>query len=27
MVVNGDRIKMYSTRNPLETPWGEHQVD
>ncbi len=27
MVVNGDRIKMYSTRNPLETPWGQHQVD
>ena len=27
MVVNGDRIKMYSTRNPLETPWGELGVD
>lgn len=27
LVVNGDRIRMYSTRNPLETPWGEHQVD
>ena len=27
LVVNGDRIKMYSTRNPLETNWGEHQVD
>jgi glyceraldehyde 3-phosphate dehydrogenase len=27
LVINGDRIKMYSTRNPLETPWGEHQVD
>mgnify|MGYP006267860759 CR=1 FL=1 len=27
LVINGDRIKMYSTRNPLETNWGEHQVD
>ena len=27
LVVNGDRIRMYTTRNPLETPWGEHQVD
>ena len=27
LVVNGDRIRMYSTRNPLETAWGEHQVD
>ena len=27
LVVNGDRIRVYSTRNPLETPWGEHQVD
>ena len=27
LVVNGDRIRMYSTRNPLETPWGEHLVD
>jgi glyceraldehyde 3-phosphate dehydrogenase len=27
MVVNGDRIKMFSTRNPLETPWGELGVD
>jgi glyceraldehyde 3-phosphate dehydrogenase len=27
LIVNGDRIRMYSTRNPLETPWGEHQVD
>jgi glyceraldehyde 3-phosphate dehydrogenase len=27
LVVNGDRIRIYSTRNPLETPWGEHQVD
>jgi glyceraldehyde 3-phosphate dehydrogenase len=27
MVVNGDRIKMFSTRNPAETPWGELGVD
>jgi glyceraldehyde 3-phosphate dehydrogenase len=27
LVVNGDRIKMYSTRNPLETKWSDHQVD
>ena len=27
LVINGDRIRMYSTRNPLETPWGDHQVD
>jgi len=27
LVVNGDRIKMYSTRNPLETKWADHQVD
>ena len=27
LVIDGDRIKMYSTRNPLETNWGEHQVD
>jgi glyceraldehyde 3-phosphate dehydrogenase len=27
MVVNGDRIKMFSTRNPLETPWGELGID
>jgi glyceraldehyde 3-phosphate dehydrogenase len=27
MVVNGDRIRMFSTRNPLETPWGELGVD
>jgi glyceraldehyde 3-phosphate dehydrogenase len=27
MVINGDRIKMFSTRNPLETPWGEYGVD
>lgn len=27
LVINGDRIKMYATRNPMETPWGAHQVD
>ena len=27
MVVNGDRIKMFCTRNPAETPWGELGVD
>jgi glyceraldehyde 3-phosphate dehydrogenase len=27
MVVNGDRIKMFSTRNPQETPWGKYGVD
>ena len=27
LLINSDRIRMYSTRNPLETPWGEHQVD
>ncbi|MEI7532271.1 MAG: type I glyceraldehyde-3-phosphate dehydrogenase [Betaproteobacteria bacterium] len=27
LIVNGDRIRMYSTRNPLETPWGDHQAD
>jgi glyceraldehyde 3-phosphate dehydrogenase len=27
MVINGDHIKMFSTRNPLETPWGEYGVD
>jgi glyceraldehyde 3-phosphate dehydrogenase len=27
LVINGDRIRMYATRNPLETPWAEHQVD
>lgn len=27
LVINGDRIKMYSTRNPLETKWSDHQVD
>jgi glyceraldehyde 3-phosphate dehydrogenase len=23
LVINGDRIKMFSTRNPLETNWGD----
>ena len=27
MVVNGDRIKMFCTRNPAETPWGALGVD
>ena len=27
MVINGDRIKMFSTRNPLETKWGDLGVD
>ena len=27
MVVNGDRIKMFCTRNPAETPWAELGVD
>lgn len=27
LIVNGDRIKMYSTRNPLETKWSDHDVD
>ena len=27
MVVNSDRIKMFSTRNPQETPWGKYGVD
>jgi glyceraldehyde 3-phosphate dehydrogenase len=27
MVVNDDRIKMFSTRNPQETPWGKYGVD
>ena len=27
LVIDNDRIRMYSTRNPLETNWGEHQVD
>ena len=27
MVFNGDRIKMFSTRNPQETPWGKYGVD
>ena len=27
MVINGNRIKMFSTRNPQETPWGDYDVD
>ncbi|WP_142804998.1 type I glyceraldehyde-3-phosphate dehydrogenase [Tepidiphilus sp. J10] len=27
LIVDGDRIPFYSTKNPLETPWGEHGVD
>lgn len=27
MVINGDRIKIFSTRNPQETPWGDYGVD
>lgn len=27
MVVNGDRIRMFSTRDPAELPWGELNVD
>jgi glyceraldehyde 3-phosphate dehydrogenase len=27
MVINGDRIKVFSTRNPLETTWGDLGVD
>jgi len=27
MIINGDRIKMFSTRNPAETNWGELGVD
>ncbi|MBP6020354.1 MAG: type I glyceraldehyde-3-phosphate dehydrogenase [Burkholderiaceae bacterium] len=27
LVVNGDRIRLFSTRNPLELPWGELGVD
>jgi glyceraldehyde 3-phosphate dehydrogenase len=27
MVINGDRIKIFSTRNPLETTWGDLGVD
>ena len=27
MVINGDRIKMFATRNPQETPWGKYDVD
>lgn len=27
MIVNGDRIRMFSTRDPREIPWGELDVD
>ncbi len=27
LIVDGDRIAFYSTKNPLEIPWGEHDVD
>ncbi len=27
MVVNGDRIRLFSTRNPAELPWKELGVD
>ncbi len=27
MIVNGDRIRMFSTRDPREIPWGECGVD
>ena len=27
LIINGDRIKMFSTRNPLETNWGDLGVD
>lgn len=27
MVVNGDRIRMFSTRDPREIPWGDYGVD
>lgn len=27
MTVNGDRIRMFSTRDPKEIPWGELDVD
>ena len=25
LVINGDRVKMFSTRNPLETNWGRSE--
>ena len=27
LIVNGDRIRMFSTRDPREIPWGEYGVD
>ena len=27
LIVNGDRIRMFSTRDPHEIPWGEYDVD
>ena len=27
LIVNGDRIRMFSTRDPHEIPWGEYGVD
>ncbi|THF60672.1 type I glyceraldehyde-3-phosphate dehydrogenase [Pseudothauera rhizosphaerae] len=27
LIVGGDRIPFYSTKNPLETDWGRHGVD
>jgi len=27
LIINGDRVKMFSTRNPLETNWGDYGVD
>jgi len=27
LIVNGDRIKVYSVRNPADIPWGSHDVD
>jgi glyceraldehyde 3-phosphate dehydrogenase len=27
LIINGDRVKMFSTRNPLETNWGDLGVD
>jgi glyceraldehyde 3-phosphate dehydrogenase len=27
LIINGDCVKMFSTRNPLETNWGDYGVD
>lgn len=27
LIVNGDRIRMFSTRDPREIPWGDYGVD